>query len=231
MRRLTVDELHSTLEAKKGDEFDARIKDKMEDSITLPPIAEDDISLDCDNFADPDDPSDNASIENTLQAGWIDSDPIDADGNLVFKKPVLDTLINPQVLLPYGNEMKLTTIKSKLIDVNGDQIGVYHKQPFFKAITYNAEFQDGSVCNFGVNIIAQHLYSQVDEDGRSFSILDQIVDSKQDETTIKRRHVSDNKIRMLLYATIISGLKTFGAIERWHPELDLTKNNRRTQSD
>ena len=77
----------------------------------------------------------------------------------MFEYPVMHTLINAEVLLPYGDEMKLATIKQRTTNINGDQVGTYDKQPFINTIMYNAEFRDGVIRNYGVNIIAQNLYS------------------------------------------------------------------------
>ena len=74
--------------------------------------------------------------------------------------------------------MKLVTIKRRTTNINGDQVGTYDKQPFINTIMYNAEFRDGVIRNYGVNIIAQNLYSQVDEQGHSYCLLDSIIELK-----------------------------------------------------
>ena len=93
------------IEERKWDEFDVRIKDRIGNSVMLPPNADNDISLELDEFADPDGTLENEMLEDASPAGWIDGDPIDNHGDLVFENPVLDTLINAEALLLYNNEI------------------------------------------------------------------------------------------------------------------------------
>jgi Reverse transcriptase (RNA-dependent DNA polymerase) len=51
---------------------------------------------------------------------------------------------------------------------------------------YEVEFQDGATDTFTANIIAKNLYSQVDSEGNSYSILDEIVDHKSDGTAVSK---------------------------------------------
>ena len=46
-------------------------------------------------------------------------------------------------------------------------------------------FPDGSTQQYAVNIIAENLYSQVDEDGYRYQLLDSIIDHKTDRKAIK----------------------------------------------
>ena len=57
------------------------------------------------------------------------------------------------------------------------------------------EFSDGSVSEYTANIIAEKIYSQVDQEGRSFTILSEICGHKHDRTAIPKGegfHTSHN---------------------------------------
>ena len=49
---------------------------------------------------------------------------------------------------------------------------------------YDAEFPDGDIREYGANLIAENMYSQVDAEGYRYQLLDTIVDHKQDGNAI-----------------------------------------------
>ena len=56
--------------------------------------------------------------------------------------------------------------------------GTYHDNPFLNTITYNVEFSDGQVKEYGTNIIAENMLTQVDSDGYSLSLMDSIIENE-----------------------------------------------------
>ncbi len=51
---------------------------------------------------------------------------------------------------------------------------------------YEVEFADGATDVFTANLIAENIYSQVDEEGNSFSIMSEITDHKSDGSAVRR---------------------------------------------
>ena len=180
-RRLTIDELHNPTEIKKRNDYDNRITSILGDCMTLPPKDSDVPDLELLDFSDPDNPDDAES-----PAYWEDGDPVNTNGTAIFETPVADTLINAEVLLPLNNEMKLATVKRRSTDIHGNPVGIHDTNPFLNTTTYDVEFPDSTVKHFGANIIAQNLYSQVDENGHSHRLLLSILDSKKDSTAIDK---------------------------------------------
>jgi hypothetical protein len=45
---------------------------------------------------------------------------------------------------------------------------------------YEVSFPDGSSGSYLANIIAENIYSQVDQEGRTFTLLDEIIDHEED---------------------------------------------------
>jgi len=56
--------------------------------------------------------------------------------------------------------------------------GSYDTNPILNTRLYDVMFPDGSVQAYGANIIAENLYSQVDEDGHRYQLLKMIVDHR-----------------------------------------------------
>ena len=182
LRRLTVDELHNPVEIKKRLDFDEIIKSILGDAMTIPPKTSEPTVLELQDFSDPD--SDETTENQPSQ--WLDNDPINDDGTAIFDTPVADTLINAEVILPFNNENRLARVKGRSTDINGNVIGTHDPNPFLNTTTYDVEFSDHTVKQFGANVIAQNLYSQVDQDGRSQRLLANIIDSKRDSTAVPK---------------------------------------------
>ena len=62
----------------------------------------------------------------------------------------------------------------------------YDPHPFLNIFTYDVEFSDGEIEQHSVNVIAENMHSQVDEDGSNIQILDSIVDYRKDKMQLIR---------------------------------------------
>ena len=71
-------------------------------------------------------------------------------------------------------------VARRSLDADGRMTGTYHDNPFLNTITYNVEFPDGQVKEYGTNIIAENMLTQVDLDGYSLSLMDSIIDHQRD---------------------------------------------------
>ena len=58
--------------------------------------------------------------------------------------------------------------------------GTYHNNPFLNTVTYDVEFSEGQVKEYGANMIAENMLTQVDLDGYSLSLMDSIIDHCKD---------------------------------------------------
>jgi hypothetical protein len=66
----------------------------------------------------------------------------------------------------------------------GSLIGNAHTNPLFDTREYECVFDDGNVERYTANIIAENLYSQCDSEGRSFLVLQEIVDHSKDNSAL-----------------------------------------------
>ena len=180
VRRLTISEVHSPSEQRKREFFDKIIRQKLGDSITpLKVTAPDSEAIDETDFADVD-----TDAEEDSPSDLPDEDPVDATGKAIYEQPFTDLLLNAQVILPQGEEMKSATVIGRSKDVHGDLIGDYNQNPFLNTQVYDVEFHDGTVREYSANTIAQNMYQQVDAHGHSQNVLDSIVTHKMDSTAL-----------------------------------------------
>ncbi len=82
------------------------------------------------------------------------------------------------MLLPQGGEAKKATVVVRKRDHDGRPIGKRHANPLLDTCLYEVEFPDGSTEAIAANLIAENMLSQVDDEGRSYSVLSEIVDHR-----------------------------------------------------
>ena len=77
------------------------------------------------------------------------------------------------MLLPQDGEYMRS---AKVVDITKNQygkvIGEHKLNPIFYTGIYDVMFPDGSIQQHAANIIAEHMYSQVDKDGHRYHILE-----------------------------------------------------------
>ena len=99
-------------------------------------------------------------------------------GRTLEQQPAFDKIINTEVMIQNGDEMAMGKVARRSLDADGRMTGTYHNNPFLNTITYDVEFPNGQVKEYGANIIAENMLTQVDSDGYSLSLMDSIIDHK-----------------------------------------------------
>jgi hypothetical protein len=102
----------------------------------------------------------------------------DADEPKDFTPESYDEYLTAQVLLPQGGEASKATVVCRKRDHDGRPIGKRHANPLLDTRLYEVEFPDGTTKAVSANLIAENLLSQVDDEGRSYSVLREIVDHR-----------------------------------------------------
>lgn len=88
-----------------------------------------------------------------------------------------DKYISGKVMLPYGGDsFKYGTVKKRKRGHKGHLIGRSNPNPVLDTSIYEVEFDDGDVQAYAANVIAENLYEQIDEEGRSYLLIDEIID-------------------------------------------------------
>ena len=121
---------------------------------------------------------------------------MDKKGNLLDQQPAYDKLINFEITMQVGDRIQHRKVTGRSYNPEGNIIGVYNDNPRLNNHTYDVEFNDRSVREYEANIIAENMISQVDKEGYSMIMLDNIIDymkdpqvavSKEDSYVITRR--------------------------------------------
>ncbi len=77
--------------------------------------------------------------------------------------------------------MQFGKVTKRLRDADGRPIGTANDNPLLDTREYAVEFRDGHMESVSANLIAQNLYSQLDDEGTRHILLTDIVDHRRDE--------------------------------------------------
>ena len=100
-----------------------------------------------------------------------------------------DTYLNMELALPRDSEgPEFARVTKRLRDANGIPIGTADDNPILDSRVYEVEFADGYKASLTANAIAENLFSQVDDEGNRFVMLDSIVDHRVNGEELQKDH-------------------------------------------
>jgi hypothetical protein len=102
-----------------------------------------------------------------------------------FTPESYDEYLLAQVVLPVGGELCRGQVTHRMRDSNGNPIGMRNSNPMMDTREYEVTFPNGSVNSYFANTIAENIYSQVNQEGRNFSLLSEIIDHEEDLNVTK----------------------------------------------
>jgi hypothetical protein len=101
-----------------------------------------------------------------------------------YDHDAFDQYINAEVLLPVGDSLLTGKVIARKKDRDGNPVGRSNANPILDSRVLEVQFNDGVVKEFAANVIAEHIYSQVDNEGRRHLILDEIIDHRKDGSAV-----------------------------------------------
>ena len=99
-----------------------------------------------------------------------------------FTPEAYDEYLLAQVVLPIGGELRRGQVIRRKRDHEGHPIGIRNRNPILDTREYEVEFSNGNSSSYMANTIAENLYAQVDQEGRSYALLSEIIDHTYDGT-------------------------------------------------
>ena len=103
-----------------------------------------------------------------------------------FSPDTYDKYVTAQVLLPQGDTMQTATVTKRMKDIHGNPVGVSHQNPLLDTRMYEVAFPDGTVQSISTNLLAEHLYSQVDAEGNQYLLMEEILEHKIADNAVAR---------------------------------------------
>ena len=101
-----------------------------------------------------------------------------------------DEYIGNMVMMDRGDERLKCFVKKRTHDLSGDPIGKRNSNPMLDTRQYTLEMPDGSTEDYMANIIAENIYSSIDEDGNTFALLDELIVHEKDNTALSAKEAT-----------------------------------------
>ena len=106
-----------------------------------------------------------------------------------FTPESFDEYLSAQVILPVGEKYLRGEVIRRRRDRNGNPIGIRNVNPILDTREYEVLFPDGSTQSYLANAIAESLYSQVDAEGRTHAVMQELVDHERDDTAMTKEQM------------------------------------------
>lgn len=190
-RPLNTAELHSPIEVKKRKVFDDLIERRHGTSINPPksPIQDgmSTVVAGASTLASMSHMTDETTCDHEEDDIAIQpeiEDILDSTGKILDQQPCYDRMINAEILLQQGDKMQMGKVVGRAVNTKGHTMGTYDNNPMLNSIIYDVEFPDGEIKEFAANILAENMLTQVDSEGHSIRLMENIVDWKKDATAV-----------------------------------------------
>jgi hypothetical protein len=122
------------------------------------------------------------SESHEMQAQEEDAVKLDIED---YDPETYDTFLQAEVILPLGDTMQTARVTKQKRDDRGNPIGKANANPMLDQRIYEAEFPDGTVKEYSANAIAEAIYSQVDDEGKQYLLMDTIIDHERSDGALK----------------------------------------------
>ena len=109
-------------------------------------------------------------------------DSVDSQGALINQLPAYDRLLNAEIMVQAEEGQVSGKVTKRVLGPDGKVAGKYDDNPYLNSIIYEVELADGRIKEYGANIIAENMLTQVDSDGFSLSLMEGIIDYKRDDS-------------------------------------------------
>lgn len=164
---LSIEERNSPAIPQKINEFEVTMKVSLGDRISGIPIEPNDEIPQYETYGD-----DSKGDEPTM----IEADDLDYDEYHRF--------ISARVLLPRSGEKAVGRVIKRKKNDDGQYIGKAHKNPLLDTSQYDVEFMDGVVETYSANQVAEGIFAQVDDEGKEYDLIDEIIDHKKSPNAV-----------------------------------------------
>jgi len=166
---LSLEETNSDVIKKKKQDYEESLKKYLGKRY--------DVSKDDETTATPDftlykpTNEDEVAMEELLEADDIQHD-------------AFDKYVTAKVRVPQGDKMSYGTVKRRKRDADGNFVGRSNTNPFLDTSLYEVELNTGEVETYSANIIAEAIYEQLDEEGNSYQLIDEIIDHSKHSSAV-----------------------------------------------
>jgi hypothetical protein len=100
--------------------------------------------------------------------------------------PGPDALVNAEVFLTHGDRYEIAHVLGRKRKADGLFVSRKHQNPILDSRIFVVEFPDVDQKDITYNILAEHLYSQVDKDGNQYRLFKEIINHRKKEMAVDK---------------------------------------------
>eukprot|EP00536_Pseudo-nitzschia_multiseries_P015133 jgi/Psemu1/41402/gm1.41402_g len=100
-----------------------------------------------------------------------------------------DEYLGNEVIIENDERLRCI-VKDRVRDLQNRPIGVRNENPILDTRLYKLQLPDGTIEEYTANIVAERLYSSVDDDGQMFTLLDELIDHECDNTALSEEEAT-----------------------------------------
>ena len=100
--------------------------------------------------------------------------------------PGPEPLLHAEVFLPHGDRQEIAKVIGRKRNADGNFVGRKHQNPILDSRVFVVEFPDGDQKDVAYNVLAEHLFSQVDSEGNQYRLFKEIVNHQKKKTAVDK---------------------------------------------
>ena len=97
-----------------------------------------------------------------------------------------DLFQNAEIFLPHGDRNEIAKVIGRKRDQDGNYIGRAHKNPVLDSRKFTVRFNDGGEKDITFNLLAEHLYSQVDSEGNQYRLFRELINHRKNKNALDK---------------------------------------------
>jgi hypothetical protein len=92
-------------------------------------------------------------------------------------------LLHAEVYLDHGDRQEIAKVIGRKRNADGNYIGRKNQNPILDSRVFIAEFPDGDQRDITYNLLAEHLFSQVDSEGNQYRLFNEIIGHRNNKAS------------------------------------------------
>ena len=95
-------------------------------------------------------------------------------------------MVDATIYLPHQDRNEIAKVMDRKKNANGNFVGRKHRIPSLDSRVYTVQFADGEKKDVSYNMLAEHLYSQVDSEGNQYRVYQDIISHRRKSSAVHK---------------------------------------------
>ena len=140
-----------------------------------------------------------------------------------------DELTGMEVYLSHGDRTEIAKVLGRKRNTEGNFVGRKHSNPILDSRVFTVEFPDGEQKDIGYNILAEHLHSQMDDEGNVYKLFRGIIGHRKKAGAVDKadqyRQVGNKQVKKKTLAGWDIEVEWVDGSSSWFPLKEVKNSN------